>query len=356
MKGAEMKKMRVKAAVVGMALTGLLNAAIAAGQIEHGTYHGHHGMKHKVAAGVKLTASEDAARQTLTLRLGPMKLPAKSDHWAVAQPRDLFWDVKLDGWVVAFHPRLVDAKGEPVLGRVLHHVALWHTGRSDFLCPNKEEHIFGAGGEMNDWPAVEGFGYRVLPGDRIRVETMFHNPTEAAYAEAYLEMQIEYQLRTAGAELKSVYPAWFDVMECRDSGYTLRPGESRTSGEVVLKRSGVLLGVGGHLHDYGEVVVLENTTRNEKVAELKAQLDEQGRLVAMPVAPFYDRGGYRLNAGERFKTTASYRNPTGRSLRDGAMGIVVGYFLPEDEPGMAELRRGKLERKVGTQMNTDKHR
>jgi len=350
-----MKKIRVEAAVVGVALAGLLSAAMAAGQSEHGAHQGHHGMKHKVAAGVKLTASEDAARQTLTLRLGPVKLPAKSDHWAVAQPRDLFWDVKMDGWVVAFHPRLVDAQGAPVEGRVLHHVALWHTGRSDFLCPNKEEHIFGAGGELNDWPAVEGFGYRVLPGDRIRVETMFHNPTETAYAEAYLEMEIEYRLKSSGAALKSVYPAWFDVMECRDSGYTLPPGESQTSGEVVLKRSGVLLGVGGHLHDYGKAVVLENVTRNEPVAELKAELDAQGRLVSMPVAPFYDRGGYQLKAGERLKTTASYRNPTGKSLPDGAMGIVVGYFLPEDEAAMAELRRKKLERKVETRMNTDRH-
>lgn len=353
-RGMEARRMRRIAAAgatfltagFAAALIGMPAAGIAVAQSEHGqtAQHGHHAMKHKIATGVKLTSSDDPTKQTLTLRLGPVKLPANSDHMAMAQPADKFWGVAMDGWVVAFHPRLVDAAGQAVPGRVLHHVAFWHTGRSDFLCPNKEEHIFGAGGEMNDWPAVEGFGYRVLPGDRIRIETMFHNPTEQSYPETYLEVRLEYRLRSAGAQLKSVYPAWFDVMECRDSGYTLAPGQTWTSGEISIKRAGMLLGVGGHMHDYGEGLFLENLTRNEKVAELRAQLDAQGRIVTMPMVTFYERGGYRLKAGERLKTTAEYSNPTGKSLPDGAMGIVVGYFLPDDDAAMASLRRKPAKR------------
>jgi hypothetical protein len=33
-----------------------------------------------------------------------------------------------------------------------------------------------------------------------------------------------------------------------------------------------------------------------------------------------------------------YDNPTGKLLRDGAMGIVVGYFVPSDDAQMAPLR------------------
>lgn len=324
--------------IVFLFLTAVLAGGAARAQHEH---HGHRGKAHKAAAGVKLEAREDTNALAMTLRLGPLDLPARSDHRSVAQAPDLFWEVPFDGWLLGYHPRLVDDAGNAAPGRVLHHVAFWNTGRSDFLCPNKEEHIFGAGGEMNDWPAIEGFGYRVARGGRIRIETMFHNPTDTAYPKTYLEVRVEYRTRLdAGPPPKSFYPAWFDVMECRDSGYALKAGKSVTTGEFTLKHNGTLLGVGGHLHDYGERLVLENVTRNEPVAALSAALDAQGRILSMPVADFSAQGGYRLNQGERIRVSSTYDNRTGKLLPEGAMGIVVGYFVPDDDAQMVALRRG----------------
>ncbi len=305
--------------------------------------HEQHHMAHKIAADVKLEAKTDAAAQVTTLRLGPVNLPAHSEHMSVAQPPDLIWMVPFDGWLIAYHPRLVDAAGNAEPGRLLHHVAFWNTRRSDFLCPNKEEHVFGAGGEMNDWPGVPGYGYRVAKGERIRIETMFHNPTGTAYPKTYFEVRIEYRTGSAGgapaAQVKSVYPAWFDVMKCGPSGYELMPGQSVTSGEVTLRYGGMLLGVGGHLHDYGQGLVLEDLTRNEQIAALPSTLDPAGRILSMPVVSFYDRGGFRLDRGERVRVTATYDSRAAQPLPDGAMGIVVGYFLPDDDAQMAALRR-----------------
>ena len=313
--------------------------------------HEHHGMMHKLAAGVRLEVANDAAAHVLTLRLGPLDLPAHSDHMSLPQPPDLFWAVPFDGWLVAYHPLLVGDAGHPEPGRLLHHVAFWNTRRSDFLCLNKQEHIFGAGGELNDWPRVPGYGYRVSPGERIRIETMFHNPTDTNYPKTYLEVRIEYQKAAPdGPVLTSVYPAWFDVMQCGDSAYELRPGSSVTSGEITLRYGGMLLGVGGHLHDYGKRLVLEDLTRREQVAALDAQLDPQGHIASMPVVTFFNRGtansgkpngGYRLDAGERLRVTATYDNRTDQVLPEGAMGIVVGYFVPDDDAKMVALRRNK---------------
>ncbi len=310
----------------------------AGAQHEH---HGHRGMAHKTAEGVKFDVKDDAATQAMSLRLGPLNLPAHSDHMGLAQAPDFFWVVPFDGWIVAYHPRLADATGQAEPGRLLHHVAFWNTRRSDFLCPNKEEHIFGAGGEMNDWPGVPGYGYRVRKGERIRIETMFHNPTDTDFSQTYLEVRVEYRIAGSApaAQIKSVYPSWFDVMQCDDSGYDLKPGRNVTTGEITLRYTGTLLGVGGHQHDYGQRLVLENLTRKEDVAALDAKLDAQGRILSMPVVTFYDRGGYRLNRGERLRVTSTYDNPTGKPLPDGAMGIVVGYFLPDDDAQVAGLRR-----------------
>ncbi|HKT48231.1 MAG TPA: hypothetical protein VJP87_11965 [Candidatus Acidoferrales bacterium] len=306
--------------------------------------HMHHGgfmqggMRHAEAKGVKLEERIDAASHTVTLRIGPMLLPAKTNHMKMPQPADLTWTIGFNGWLLAYHPKLVDANGASVPGAVLHHVAFWNENRPDFLCPNKEEHIFGAGSEMTDWALIPGFGYRVQKGDQIRIETMVHNPTETAYEQAYLEVAIPFLEAGGTATVKSVYPAWMDVQECGDSSYDLKPGKSVQTGTVTVKYSGVLLGVGGHLHDYGKEVKLENATRGETVAALEAKVDDAGHLVSLPVKTFFEQGGYRIAAGDKLRITASYENPTGKLLRAGAMGIVVGYFVPANDAEIAVLR------------------
>jgi hypothetical protein len=305
-------------------------------QMEHsGFMQG--GMHHQVAKGVKLEQKIDGS--TITIRIGPMNLPAHTSHMKMPQPPDLEWQIPMDGWLLAYSPRLVDAKGNAVPGSVLHHTAFWNENRADFLCPNKEEHIFGAGSEMTNWGAVPGYGYRVQMGDKVRVETMVHNPTDTSYDGVFLEVSISYQNANSDAQLKSIYPTWMDVMSCGNSGYDLAAGESEKSGTVTVRYSGVLLGVGGHMHDYGKELVLEDDTRKETVATLDAKVDANGKLISMPTVLFLDKGGYKFAAGDVLKISATYDNTSGKLLRDGAMGIVVGYFVPSDDSAMAALRR-----------------
>jgi len=308
--------------------------------------HHHHGgfmqegMHHPVAQGVTLDAKADTAAHTATLRVGPMKLPALTGHMNMPQPPDLVWQIPFDGWLLAYHPKLVDASGNAVPGTLLHHTAFWNENRADFLCPNKEEHIFGAGSEMTDWAEMPGYGYHVQKDDKIRIETMVYNPTATSYENVYLQVTIPYQdARENAAPRKNVYPAWMDVKSCGNSGYDVPAGKSEKSGTVTVKYDGVLLGVGGHLHDYGRQIVLEDVTRKENVATLDAKVDEKGLLESVPVKLFVQEGGFKFSAGDVLKTSATYDNPTGKLLRDGAMGIAVGYFVPSNDVKMAALRR-----------------
>ncbi len=310
--------------------------------------HAHHvafmqgGMHHAVAKGVKLDSKMDSNAHSATLRVGPMNLPANTDHMKMPQPPDLIWAVPIEGWLLAYHPRLVDSNGSAVPGTVLHHTAFWNENRSDFLCPNKEEHIFGAGSEMTDWAEVPGYGYHVQKGDKIRIETMVYNPTATSYDKVYLEVQIPFADGNAGRVgtiIQNVYPAWMDVTSCGNSGYDLPAGKSTKSGTVTVKYDGVLLGVGGHLHDYGRQVVLQNSSRKETVATLDAKVDSEGRLESVPVKLFLQEGGYKFAANDVLKISAAYDNPTGKLLRDGAMGIAVGYFVPTNDKVMGALRR-----------------
>ncbi len=312
--------------------------------MNHGAGHGgfmQGGMHHAVAKGVRLDAKVDETAHTITLRVGPMNLPAHTSHMKMPQPPDLVWEVPMNGWLLAYHPKLVDASGNPVPGTVLHHVAFWNENRADFLCPNKEEHIFGAGSEMTDWAEIPGFGYRVEKGHKIRIETMMYNPTATSYDKTYLEVVIPFQESSdaAATPRKNVYPAWMDVRSCRDSSYDLPAGKSEQTGSVTLKYDGVLLGVGGHLHDYGKQIVLQDASRKETVATLDAKADAQGHLESVPVKLFVQEGGYKFANGDLLMISATYDNPTGKLLRDGAMGIAVGYFVAADDAKMAALRR-----------------
>ena len=304
-------------------------------QHEHGGFM-QEGMHHAAAKGIKLEQQVDASAHTIIVREGPITLPANTNHMMMPQPPDVFWTVPLDGYLLAYAPRLVDANGNAVPGTVLHHTAFWNTDRSDFLCPNKEEHIFGAGSELTNWIEIPGYGYRVQKGDKIRIETMVHNPTTTSYDKVYLEVKIPYA--DSSASTKSVYPTWMDVQSCGNSSYDLKAGKNENTGTITVKYNGVLLGVGGHMHDYAKQIILEDTTRKETVATLDAKVDEKGQLLSMPVVTFFDRGGYKFATGDRLRITATYENPTGKQLRAGAMGIVVGYFLPADDSAMAALR------------------
>ncbi len=323
---------------------------------EAGMHHGHgeahheaggfmrRGMTHEAQKNVKLEEKIDEAARLITLREGPMNLPAHSAHDMTPQPPDQLWTVPFDGWLLGFTPQMMDSTGAAVPGKLLHHAAFWNTNRSDFLCRNKEEHIFGAGSEMNIWPVVPGFGYRVQKGDQIRIETMVYNPTDKDYSGVWLQVDIQYFPQPAGAEkaaIRNIYPAWIDVQECGNSGYTLLAGKSSKTGVITVPYSGALLGVGGHLHDYATNLTLREAADGKLIASLDAKTDEKGTLLSLPVVTFHETGGYALKAGDKLEVTASYSNPSDSEIPDGAMGIVVGYFLPEGEAGIASLRRVK---------------
>jgi hypothetical protein len=311
--------------------------------------HGHHHGSGAVQKDVKMTVHQ-VASDAIEIRLGPYDLPARTRHDTMPQAPEFFWEVPFDGWLVSYAPNLIDGEGNDVAQKVLHHVAFYNTGRSDFLCPNKEEHIFGAGGEMNRWPPLPGFGYQVHRGDRIRINTMFHNPTGTSYPRVFLTVQVNYvsseSTQPGLPVLRSVYPVWFDVMQCSDSGYDLKAGDSVKTGQFQMQQSGLLLGLGGHLHDYGHSLTVIDVSRKEQIAKLNAELDEKGVILSMPIVTFLSAGGYRLSTGDKVQVSAEYVNVTGETLPDGAMGIAVGYFLPDDAGAMKAFQRAPREKRM----------
>src|SRR5258708_39540436 len=100
------------------------------------------------------------------------------------------------------------------------------------------------------------------------METMMHNPTATSYEKTFLEVVIPFQEASGDATAaarKNVYPAWMDVGSCGDSSYDVPAGKSEKTGSVTVKYHAGLLGVSGHMHDYGKETVIQTVTRKDNV-------------------------------------------------------------------------------------------
>src|ERR1051326_1487264 len=105
-------------ALAGASAVAQQKPAPAAHDMEH-MQHSHggfmqEGMHHAVAKGVKIEQQVDAASHTIVVREGPLTLPANTDHMKMPQPPDLFWVIPVNGWLMAYTPRLVDGDGNAV--------------------------------------------------------------------------------------------------------------------------------------------------------------------------------------------------------------------------------------------------
>ncbi|MBI4546194.1 MAG: hypothetical protein HY703_13430, partial [Gemmatimonadetes bacterium] len=88
-----------------------------------------------------------------------------------------------------------------------------------------------------------------------------------------------------------------------------------------------ILGMGGHLHDYGVALRLEDVTEKRVIWESTPILDKQGQVIGMPTRRFFWRLGIPIYADHVYRLTAIYENPTGRTIEKGAMGALGGIVM-----------------------------
>lgn len=275
------------------------------------------------------TIHDDVANSVMILKVGPLSLPPDTRHFTLG---DLIVSVPVAGWILRYLPEVIDENGNALPGELVHHVTLYNMTERDIVCPGNEQILFATGGELRSWPEIPGSGFPIKEGSRIRIRAMIHNPTSHPYEHVYFQVHIPYQRRTADIELREIHVAWFSVTRCAENGdYDLKPGENVDTVRFTIQRGGRLLGIGGHMHDYGIQLRLENETQKEVIATLNSRLDEQGHLLSLPVALLAGQGGYRLTEGETVRLTSTYINRNGQPLPGGGMGIIVGYFTPDRE-------------------------
>ncbi|HSE67890.1 MAG TPA: hypothetical protein VLB12_12965, partial [Gemmatimonadales bacterium] len=88
---------------------------------------------------------------------------------------------------------------------------------------------------------------------------------------------------------------------------------------------------GGHLHDYGTMVRLEDAENGKELAKVTATRDEKGNVLKVSRSlPGIKGAGIKLKANHPYRVIAYYDNPTAEVIKNGAMGHMSGLFAPDD--------------------------
>ena len=251
------------------------------------------------------------------------------------------WPV--DGWVRGARVEVADAEGGPLSQRLLHHVNVINFDRRQLLHPALER-IYAAGQETRPVSLPATVGVPVSAGMEFALLTAFDPSTMKPGSR--IRVIISWSPTNQMPRPIDVYPLLLDAgfRPGQTPAYDLPPGRSERTLEFEMPLSGRVLVAGGHLHDYGVELKLEDIEKGESVFDLDAVTDSAGRMQHIPLSiPGAIGRGRRLEAGRHYRLTVVYDNPTDQVIPEGAMGEMALLFAPDDPDVALDVDRNRPE-------------
>jgi hypothetical protein len=266
--------------------------------------------------------------RVLEVIVGPVSLPQGTSH--LRTPIQMI-ELGIEGWMHEFSWEMRDADGNALPDRLLHHVNLIDPDSRELFSPIARR-IMAAGRETKKEGVPGVLGYPLKPGNRVLVNAMFASLPEASYDEAYLHIQLSYTPSDDPGFIRprDVYPFYLDVMgPVGDKEFPLPPGTHGRTWEGSPAVSGRLLALGGHLHDYGDWIRLEDVTTGKVLWEGEPVKDESGAVSSVPVGKLWWRGGVKIEVDHVYRISVQYTNPLDVPAPDAAMGALGGVVLAD---------------------------
>jgi hypothetical protein len=171
------------------------------------------------------------------------------------------------------------------------------------------------------------------PGMKLGMYVAWHNDTGQDLKGVYLKLAMLWTPKNQNPPPVNSLPIYMDVNLTVGGSNTfdVPPGKSSKAFVFTLPVGGRLLGVGGHMHDYGVRVRLEDADNGKVLTTVTAKRDSAGKLAGMSRRLFGVSGeGLKLKANHRYRVVGEYDNPTNETKIKGAMAHMVGLFVPDD--------------------------
>jgi hypothetical protein len=286
---------------------------------------------------VPVAVRVDSAHHRVVITAGPYRLPpnapglhAEMDH----EPEDLLvqefaWPITT--WIRGFRLEVVDPSGRQLPRSLMHHMSMMNFDRREVVYPIVER-LLGAGRETGDIVLPRTAGVPVTAGHRLGLYIMWDNQTGTEIPAAYLRLIIPWISPRQVPRPATALPFLVDVnfVFGGSNSFTVPPGRSTRTYDFSVPLAGHLLAAGGHLHDHGIGLRLEDTRSGKTLVRIQPKCDRDGRIVGMPRKLFGTRGrGPRLRPDRVYRLVVEYDNPTGEPLPH-VMGSIAGLFVPDD--------------------------
>ena len=238
------------------------------------------------------------------------------------------WPVQ--GWFRGFESEVVDAQGRMLPRDLLHHFTLINLDRRTLFDPVAER-LAAAGLTPAAAVAPATVGAPLSPGQRLALYIMWHNGGTTPQKGVYLRVNLVWSPSNLLPRPVSTFPVNLDVNPHfgASNTYDVPPGRHERSAIITFPLSGWLLAAGGHLHDYGESVRLEDAKSQDVLVRVRAVVGDSGEIKELPfhILAMWDRG-LRITAGHQYRLVATYNNTSRDTVRD-VMGEIMGLFVPD---------------------------
>ena len=272
----------------------------------------------------------DAARHEIVLAVASITIAPSTPyaHHTSESYHVIRWPVS--GWMRGYEVDLLDSTGALLPRAMLHHVGMANVDRRQIAYPMAER-VFAAAHETKPVQLPGRYGLPISADQRMVLYFALVNPDSVAVTGVTLRVRLRWA--DSSDRATAVLPFYASAKDdTRESiSFDIPAGRSQTSAEFTLPSGGWLRALGGHLHDHGVELRLEDATTNKVLTRIKARRDRDGHLREMGRTVFaLKRNGMRLDADRRYRVVAVYDNPTASTITGGAMGFLAGVFLPEN--------------------------
>src|SRR5213080_865441 len=238
------------------------------------------------ASGARIFMDERAG--TLVLDLAPIDLPANTPHHALAQPPVATLEIPENGFIYGFRVQVVDSAGHALPDELIHHFNLIDPDHRELFLPISRR-LLAAGHETGTirLPRLL-FGLPLKRGEHVVASGMVENLTPAAYRRARVRLVMSFTPAKRPWPLFSASPWQMDVaFPVGDKSFTLPPGRSARSYEGSPAVRGTIVGLGGHMHDYGRVIEFADVTTGEVIYRAAPVADSGGHIESIPIAMLF---------------------------------------------------------------------
>jgi hypothetical protein len=243
---------------------------------------------------------------------------------------------------------LLDGKGNRLPQQLLHHVNLMVKNRRD-LFANIMLRIGAAGPETGPVHLPRFLGLPVTQGDTLVVNCMLRS-TGSPGGDVTLRIDLPFTRRSSRIGAVPIYPISIAIGPAgRPNLFDLPPGRSSHSWEGSPSIPGRILGLSGHMPQYGVSLRLEDRTGGKVLWEAFAENEEMTATLRIPRSHFLWPFGAVIRPDHVYRFTAVYENPSGRTIQSGGMGVLGGVMTiarstvwpsidPHDPAYLADVR------------------